>query len=41
MAMGAAIQQCRMLILPVQKFGLLRGLEVAGAVTRAAELFMK
>ena len=40
MAMGVAIQQCRMVILPVQKLVSWRGLEVAGAVTRAAELFI-
>jgi hypothetical protein len=41
MAMGAAIQQCRMVIWPVQKLVSWRELEVTGAVTGIVELFMK
>jgi hypothetical protein len=39
-AMGAAIQQVRRLILPVQKLVVWCGLEVAGAMARAVELLM-
>jgi len=41
MAMGAAMQQCRIVILPVQKPGSCCGLEEAGGMARAAELFMR
>jgi hypothetical protein len=41
MAMGVAIQQVRTLILPVQNLVSCGGLEVVGAMARAAELFMK
>ena len=39
--MGAAMQQCRIVILPVQKLGMLRGLEEGCGRARAAVVFIK